>query len=226
MRCTRFPLVLVAILVTALIGPDFLGAQETRGGWTVPAGGWAYSFEGDQNPCDRLAGGAGPPCEVRLDGTWTAGVGLTELAIEVNGQETVLLDDPTAATTTLDIDGLDGPFIVTLTPTACFSDCQPIQCVVGGTPDPTFRRGDSNNDSRLDLSDAVSTLGFLFLGGAPLVCSDSADTNDDGKVDLSDAVSGLNYLFLGGTPPPAPGPTDCGFDPTVDSNTECDYTSC
>ena len=33
---------------------------------------------------------------------------------------------------------------------------------------PPFQRGDSNQDNRLDLSDPITTLGYLFLGQAPI----------------------------------------------------------
>ncbi len=80
-----------------------------------------------------------------------------------------------------------------------------------------FRRGDSNVDTRFDISDAIQTLGFLFLGQpTTLGCADAADANDDGRIDLSDAIYSLGFLFLGGIPLPSPFP-DCGIDPTVDS---------
>ena len=95
-------------------------------------------------------------------------------------------------------------------------------CVMGWFPGNVafaapFSRGDSNLDGQLQLSDAVFTLGFLFLGSpSALDCEDAADANDDGAINLSDAVSGLGYLFLGNAPPPAPFPA-CGEDPTDDA---------
>jgi hypothetical protein len=73
-----------------------------------------------------------------------------------------------------------------------------------------FLRGDSNCDGRLDLSDAVFTLGWLFLGGRMPCCIAAVDVNGDAAVDLSDPVYGLNHLFSGGPAPLAPFP-DCGF---------------
>lgn len=74
-----------------------------------------------------------------------------------------------------------------------------------------FRRGDSNVDGTVDLSDAIHSLGYLFLGSpADLDCHDASDSNGDGTIDLTDAVYGLAYLFQGGPPPPAPGPLECG----------------
>ncbi|MGQ9588966.1 MAG: DUF1800 family protein [Planctomycetota bacterium] len=80
-----------------------------------------------------------------------------------------------------------------------------------------FRRGDSNTDGRLDVSDALLTFGWLFLGGKAPACLDAADSDDSGVLDLTDGVFGLNYLFLGGPAPPPPGASACGPDPTGDA---------
>lgn len=61
-----------------------------------------------------------------------------------------------------------------------------------------FLRGDANMDLKLDISDPVTVLDFLFLGAAdPLPCADAADFNDDGSVDISDPIGVLGFLFLG-----------------------------
>ena len=97
------------------------------------------------------------------------------------------------------------------------------RCTVTITPPLArgFRRGDTNDDGKVDISDPVATLGFLFLGGAVPACRDSSDSNDDGKVDISDGVHTLAFLFLGGDAPPTPGPFGCGGDPTADGLGEC-----
>lgn len=81
-----------------------------------------------------------------------------------------------------------------------------------------FRRGDANADSgielKLDVSDAIATLGYLFLGIPPsLDCEGAADSDDSGALDITDALYTLYFLFLGDSAPPAPFP-DCGPDPT------------
>jgi hypothetical protein len=81
---------------------------------------------------------------------------------------------------------------------------------------PSFRRGDVNADGSLDLSDPLSLLGFLFLGGGPLPCQSSGDADDGGGLDLTDAVFILTHLFLGGGSPPPPF-AGCGQDPTPDT---------
>lgn len=75
-----------------------------------------------------------------------------------------------------------------------------------------FRRGDSNGDGRVDLSDGIATLTFLFIGGKGPGCEDAADADNSGAIDLSDAIYTFRYLFLGGAPPPPPGPNICGED--------------
>ncbi len=81
---------------------------------------------------------------------------------------------------------------------------------------PLFKRGDSNADGTLDLSDAVFILDYLFAGGAQPPCMDAADSNDDGFVDISDCMKILMYLFGGRPQPPDPF-SDCGTDPTDDT---------
>jgi mono/diheme cytochrome c family protein len=76
------------------------------------------------------------------------------------------------------------------------------------------RPGDCNQDSHLDISDALCLLGHLFLG-APreLPCEgraadDSGEANlalldgdGDGEISLSDAVGIVQFLFSGAAPP-------------------------
>ena len=62
-------------------------------------------------------------------------------------------------------------------------------------------RGDINQDSVLNIADAVGLLRSL-VGPADLPCQNSQgneellDTNGDGFADFSDAVHILSYLFL------------------------------
>jgi hypothetical protein len=66
----------------------------------------------------------------------------------------------------------------------------------------------------VEITDAIRTLEYLFLGGQTPNCLDAADADDSGQIDITDAVYSLSYQFLGGEPPPPPGPTTCGLDPT------------
>lgn len=76
----------------------------------------------------------------------------------------------------------------------------------------TFRRGDTNGDSALDISDAVTVLVVLF-GGGSAPCQNALDANDDESVNVADAVFLLQALFGTGPLPLGPSP-NCGPDPT------------
>ena len=77
-------------------------------------------------------------------------------------------------------------------------------------PPVVYRRGDSNVDGLTDLSDGVTTLNFLFVGGTELTCLSAADADSSGLVNITDVVFLFGYLFTGGDFPSAPGPIDCG----------------
>jgi hypothetical protein len=79
----------------------------------------------------------------------------------------------------------------------------------------SFLRADCNHDTRVDISDAIGALGYLFLGEIEPACLKACDTNDDGELDISDPIVTLNYLFLGGRAPGQPFPL-AGVDPTPD----------
>jgi len=87
-----------------------------------------------------------------------------------------------------------------------------------------FIRGDANGDRLLDISDPVTTLGYLYLGELAPPCLDGADATDDGKLDIADPVVTLEHLFKGGGSLPAPGGRP-GADPTPDDLTCAGSTS-
>ena len=68
-------------------------------------------------------------------------------------------------------------------------------------PRQEFPRGDVNSDGRIDLSDVVTTLRYLFSGGAPPSCFDAADADHDYDTDISDAIYIIDYLFHNGPEP-------------------------
>ena len=84
-----------------------------------------------------------------------------------------------------------------------------------------FIRGDANRDNKVDISDAVFILKYLFEADASLSREDSADANDNGAVNIADSIFILMYLFAGGDPPPPPGPHLAGPDPTGDGLAPC-----
>jgi hypothetical protein len=82
-----------------------------------------------------------------------------------------------------------------------------------GSGGPVFRRGDSNADGTLNITDGIYVLNYLFLGGPEPPCQESANANDDATLNITDGIYILNYLFLGGPQPASPGPETCGEDP-------------
>jgi hypothetical protein len=96
---------------------------------------------------------------------------------------------------------------------------------------PTFHRGDTNGDGRIDISDPISTFNSLFLGTPAPECHEAADSNDSGILDLSDGLFVLNYLFGQGIqpapPPPGPPPEPCGSEDRDDYYSGClRYSGC
>ncbi|MEM7167179.1 MAG: dockerin type I repeat-containing protein [Planctomycetota bacterium] len=98
---------------------------------------------------------------------------------------------------------------------AATAACCMLECV----EPPMFSRGDANGDGAIDISDAVITLAYLFLGEIN-TCIKALDVNDDGMANLLDPVFSLDYQFNQGTVPSAPFMV-CGVDPTTDTLT-CD----
>ena len=98
------------------------------------------------------------------------------------------------------------------------------------TPDecePSFRRGDANDDGNVDIADAIFMLYSLMLNGPQSSCADATDSNDSGSHDIADAVFILSYQFAGGNAPPSPGPDGCGVDATPNDGMGCDsYNGC
>jgi hypothetical protein len=67
--------------------------------------------------------------------------------------------------------------------------------------DPVYACGDANNDGDVNLSDAVTIVNFVFIGGPPPEPFLSGEVNCDSTVNVSDAVWILNYVFVGGSEP-------------------------
>ncbi|MCA8960488.1 MAG: hypothetical protein KDC38_08245 [Planctomycetes bacterium] len=88
--------------------------------------------------------------------------------------------------------------------------------VRAGAGSDLFIRGDANEDSLVDIGDAVFILSGLFGLGPLPNCPDAADTNDDGGNDVADAVYLLSFLFVPGSPVPAEPFPAPGTDLTAD----------
>lgn len=74
-----------------------------------------------------------------------------------------------------------------------------------------YRRGDTNEDSNITITDVIFLIEWLFLGGPVSGCERTGDVNADGILDVVDIVYFLNALFLSGAPIAAPYP-GCGMD--------------
>ncbi len=88
-----------------------------------------------------------------------------------------------------------------------------------------FVRGDVDRDGRINITDGIYILDYLFRGGETPGCLDAADCDDDGRVNITDAIFLLRYLFLGGDPVPPPELGQPGTDPTEDEVT-CESPVC
>lgn len=76
-----------------------------------------------------------------------------------------------------------------------------------------FRRGDSNVDGSIDISDAMTILSYLFLSATSPPCLLAGDVNGDGgSINIADGTYLLAYLFASG-PPPAPPFPECSTVP-------------
>lgn len=76
--------------------------------------------------------------------------------------------------------------------------------VLGLRGPPQALLGDANFDNRVDISDPILVLNFLFRPGEPPACPSAADYNRDGRLDISDPIGILRALFLGATIPEDP----------------------
>ncbi len=91
-----------------------------------------------------------------------------------------------------------------------------------GASEPRFTRGDTDGNGKLELTDGIRVLLFLFLfqGEATPGCLDAADVDDSGQIQLTDGVRVFLFLFAGGAAPAAPFP-ECGIDPTPVPGLSC-----
>lgn len=61
--------------------------------------------------------------------------------------------------------------------------------------------GNANGDGAVNISDAVSIINYVFVGGLPPNPYDAGDVNCDGSVNVSDAVWIINFIFVNGYAP-------------------------
>ncbi len=65
-----------------------------------------------------------------------------------------------------------------------------------------FMRGDANSDGKLDASDMMFLINFLYKEGRQPASFDAADINFDTHIDVRDAAYLINYFYKQGPPPP------------------------
>ena len=136
-------------------------------------------------------------------------IGRDGLVVAILAGSLTAFNDPSLA---------DGTYLYTVIAIRAGLPSTEEQCLVtvsAGPPVIIFVRGDSNNDSTVNLADAIYILAYLFVSGSAPPCFDALDPNDSGSIDVADAVFLLAFLFSGGDQPPPPFPT-AGTDPTPD----------
>ena len=68
----------------------------------------------------------------------------------------------------------------------------PSCCVTGG---------DANNDTHVNVGDAVYMINYVFKAGPAPACKDQGDANHDCHLNVGDAVYLINYVFKAGPAP-------------------------
>jgi len=77
-----------------------------------------------------------------------------------------------------------------------------------------FTCGNTNADDKVNISDAVYIINYVFISGSPAPNPlESGNVNCDADVNVSDAVYIINYVFIGGSPDPC--------DPDNDGIPDC-----
>ena len=64
-----------------------------------------------------------------------------------------------------------------------------------------FLCGDVNKDGKVDITDVVYLINYLFISGPAPDPIQAGDVNLDGVVNIADVVYLVNYLFIDGPPP-------------------------
>ncbi len=69
-------------------------------------------------------------------------------------------------------------------------------------PEFSWKGGDCNRDSTVDIGDVISALDFLFSSRRGKICPPLCDSTGDGILDLNDPIRLINFLYLGTNGPP------------------------
>jgi len=76
--------------------------------------------------------------------------------------------------------------------------------------------GDASGDGKVNVSDAVYIINYVFVGGPAPVHFGVGDVDDSASVNVSDAVYLINYVFNGGPEPNCPFVQPIIIDPVDD----------
>jgi pimeloyl-ACP methyl ester carboxylesterase len=157
-----------------------------------------------------------------LEATVERGEGTVEPASGVFGQGAVvnLTAHPTQGWCVAKWRGTDNDSSIATTNAVTMTSDKAVSVAFGRC----FRRGDVNDDAKVNIGDPIKLLSYLFADGPEPACQDAADGNDDGTLNIADAVYLLSYLFASG-PLSQPGET-CGADPKNDTLPDCGTTQC
>ncbi|MDE0959623.1 MAG: hypothetical protein OSB09_02480 [Planctomycetota bacterium] len=186
-----------------------------------------HGREGAANSADELAAG------IAVDSTSANVGGLRTMRVSyAGGWFEVFLDDLLIPRMSVQLDllghlGSDSAWIGFIGSTGGISETHDVLSWFLTTDSGTqFIRGDVNDDSSVNLPDAIFALSALFVPGSnPATCLDSADINDDGSFNLPDAVFLLSALFVPGSSP-IPDPVgNCDADPS-DDTIDCELNNC
>ena len=201
---------------TVSVAPDALIPGQIRFGTAGPAPVEQLAAAALAAADGAGAGGDGDAGGVLL--AWRNADVYELLRIERNGELIAEIDG--SATRFHDVTAPGGVFTYKVSGSRDGQSSFPASAFVSTImPRGAFLRGDANRDGRVNLSDAVATLNYLFLGGARLPCDDAADADDDGALRITDPILTLNYLFLGSDVMKAPGTRYAWFDPSADNLT-------
>ncbi|KPK74473.1 MAG: hypothetical protein AMJ89_06265 [candidate division Zixibacteria bacterium SM23_73] len=64
-----------------------------------------------------------------------------------------------------------------------------------------FILGDANEDGKIDVSDVIYLVNYLFISGPEPSPFQAGDANSNEVVDIADVIYLINYLFMNGPPP-------------------------
>ena len=71
---------------------------------------------------------------------------------------------------------------------------------LAGSEEPTFLRGDVNNNNEVTIADVTALIDYLLSGDATNINLDAADCNNKDGVTIADVTALIDYLLSGNWP--------------------------